>query len=1312
MASLSPPNASEEEERASDFGDDLPFRGSVSSDNPPMRSREGSPSQHDSAPANDSPIHYFPEWPRSQSPEVIPVRRDTYRSRSSDLRSVRTVTSSSSSHRPVGTVPSPTLGTRPTYLSSFPPERVSTATPSGRAPAAASPKDLLGSFSDTQSNLLREILTTLQKSNIVSRDTVGKWDRFWTTYKKEANEYDAEFVDRYWQDMESSMVFAGLFSAVVATVASMTLSDLSPDADLVTQALLNNILVSLSPGDSGGPSPVPLPSWNGPPISVIWVQCLLYASLACGLFAALGAVLGKQWLKRYDTIGDRGSIEDRCKERQRKLDGLEAWHFRRVMEVIPILLQAALLLFILALCAWMWNQQRAVAAILIITCGTGVLFYSLAIGIALAHEDSPYHTSVSDMFHRFFGLSKSIWGHSAKLWTSAKNRLLSFKTRLLERLPIPARLLWLASVLATRASSDPSLDVGGANGRWLLRWLRPLLGRGRLPVSDAEAIGSPDRPPPSLGENAPQSRRFSVPYVSDWVLRLGARIKIASQLIRSPEITRRETYSSDRAVVLWLLQTSSDPLIHSDALQVIPEVDWPQDTVRRRFTFGHLELLFVRFADCFQVDVAGHCVLPVSEKDAAMALASAFLFVYWEFCTFNQRHMFEWVMHWGRSLVKNRSGILEALAGMVAAGYPTPDEAGIVFAALYLTLGMHFDEVRLFWSPVMHVYHTAGRMSLELVCARSFWSLAHVSTTWQHVNRCVLVDMIGQCQATAKSSEARHIYFMALAVVLGFKPSKGHGAPETFTIDQMSTTLAQAAAEYFLKHLHLLMVWWKNPDKMEPPWFCNVLELHHEQGRFVILANIIRTIRGSLVDVHALRHPAHADQWLYLFAHLANFDAQSPDWPLRIRLCSHILHLSVNCTSEEKRHEDDMDIQPIWNVDSFHFEWLIKYMENLLDSHANREATFNSAVDAFIALSCIPGIGLFPSNDSLARAISWALHVEVIRSEPWEMDVVSMIRLQYATMRLVHSIVVAGFLETSEMPTLSQQVEDLFRVAPRMFRTPTVALNDPDFKRFVLSRDLAFMDIVRAISARDPVNWVNSKELTPYFHEWLAVIHRWMVIEEIFPRPTVERQLLARALLDCTAFRERLSNGEDDLGLSWNQQVGAAAAWSEWRYVVQDSELAEYDWAHLIKFTMDILKIRVTATGNIRLYFHKLQQLVIMLSPDDEMLFSPVQEALQEKLEAIASYEERGALVAESILDTEAESDGLSSSHLVSRTPSPAPSGFRPMPPRAATLEPSQILNLGPLDSKARAATLVGPGPDTLESVKSAIIMEQQNEDT
>jgi hypothetical protein len=121
----------------------------------------------------------------------------------------------------------------------------------------------------------------------------------------------------------------------------------------------------------------------------------MYASLSASLLAALGAMLGKQWLNHFRHVG-HGTVNARGRQRQMKLDALYAWHFDAVLEGLPVLLQLSLLLFGVALSANLWTQQQIVACIVIGSTAFGAIFYALIVVAALISDACPFRTPASN----------------------------------------------------------------------------------------------------------------------------------------------------------------------------------------------------------------------------------------------------------------------------------------------------------------------------------------------------------------------------------------------------------------------------------------------------------------------------------------------------------------------------------------------------------------------------------------------------------------------------------------------------------------------------------------------------------------------------------------------------------------------------------------------------------------------------------------------------------------------------------------------------------------------------------------------------
>ena len=134
----------------------------------------------------------------------------------------------------------------------------------------------------------------------------------------------------------------------------------------------------------------------------------MYASLAASLFAAFIAMLGKQWLNRYASIDMRGSAIERSQVRQRKLDGMATWYFNHVLESLPLMLQAALLLLGCALSWYLWEIDITAASVVIGATSSGVLFYTFIIIAGTAWEGCPYQTPWTNIIHRLLHLLATI----------------------------------------------------------------------------------------------------------------------------------------------------------------------------------------------------------------------------------------------------------------------------------------------------------------------------------------------------------------------------------------------------------------------------------------------------------------------------------------------------------------------------------------------------------------------------------------------------------------------------------------------------------------------------------------------------------------------------------------------------------------------------------------------------------------------------------------------------------------------------------------------------------------------------------------
>ncbi|KAJ6599848.1 hypothetical protein DFH09DRAFT_901707, partial [Mycena vulgaris] len=118
---------------------------------------------------------------------------------------------------------------------------------------------------------------------------------FWNLHKMLVDEHDKEFLEKYNTDLDTSLISAGLFSAVSSAFIIQIQPELQPDPNDMNQALMRLLIHTVNSSVFSG-SDIIMPVSPAPSTLVVVTQSLLYASLSCTLLAALLAVLGKQWL--------------------------------------------------------------------------------------------------------------------------------------------------------------------------------------------------------------------------------------------------------------------------------------------------------------------------------------------------------------------------------------------------------------------------------------------------------------------------------------------------------------------------------------------------------------------------------------------------------------------------------------------------------------------------------------------------------------------------------------------------------------------------------------------------------------------------------------------------------------------------------------------------------------------------------------------------------------------------------------------------------------------------------------------------------
>ncbi|TFK99318.1 hypothetical protein BDV98DRAFT_510780, partial [Pterulicium gracile] len=175
--------------------------------------------------------------------------------------------------------------------------------------------------------------------------------RVWKVYMDEAELFDVELTEGWKDTVDVLLVFAGLFSAVVATLIGLSIQALQPDYAQATVVVLLE-LVALQRAIASGNAAVDVPTSSftlDTPISPSaldrWVNGHWFTSLAFSLCTALIATIIKQWIQQYRTF-TFGSTMKRVFHRQFRHMGLNKWRVPVIIALLPSLLHASLFLFL------------------------------------------------------------------------------------------------------------------------------------------------------------------------------------------------------------------------------------------------------------------------------------------------------------------------------------------------------------------------------------------------------------------------------------------------------------------------------------------------------------------------------------------------------------------------------------------------------------------------------------------------------------------------------------------------------------------------------------------------------------------------------------------------------------------------------------------------------------------------------------------------------------------------------------------------------------------------------------------------------
>jgi len=169
--------------------------------------------------------------------------------------------------------------------------------------------------------------------------------------------------------------------------------------------LLTQFILSQAQSENDTEKQRTISSLSAPPdvsptmLELRWVNGLWFAALACSLSTALFSMLAKQWLQAEPNVS--GSPRQRARQRQRRYMQMQTWHVLAVINALPLLLHATLLLFFAGLLVLLWTGNHAITIATSAIVALVFVCYFGSMLLSMLYPDCPYQHPISQQLRHW-----------------------------------------------------------------------------------------------------------------------------------------------------------------------------------------------------------------------------------------------------------------------------------------------------------------------------------------------------------------------------------------------------------------------------------------------------------------------------------------------------------------------------------------------------------------------------------------------------------------------------------------------------------------------------------------------------------------------------------------------------------------------------------------------------------------------------------------------------------------------------------------------------------------------------------------------
>ncbi|PVF97159.1 hypothetical protein CPB86DRAFT_760725 [Serendipita vermifera] len=213
----------------------------------------------------------------------------------------------------------------------------------------------------------------------------------WEIYNFRASQIDRDLIRDWNESLNTLLIFAALFSAVLTAFIVESMKMLQEDVAERTR----DILLAISRQLANSSLPIFQPAEYRPPDFAVRVNGMFFMSLSCSLITALSAVLALQWVANYDIGLNTSSARKRALQRHMRFTGIRTWKVAELIACLPLLIFIALFLFFVGIADWLWHINQTISAIVMSTICIGFLLYAVTHVIGIIYIDAPFRTPMS-----------------------------------------------------------------------------------------------------------------------------------------------------------------------------------------------------------------------------------------------------------------------------------------------------------------------------------------------------------------------------------------------------------------------------------------------------------------------------------------------------------------------------------------------------------------------------------------------------------------------------------------------------------------------------------------------------------------------------------------------------------------------------------------------------------------------------------------------------------------------------------------------------------------------------------------------------